>query len=424
MLRTTLCTMLRKKLRNGFTTAGISVITLLAMGAPAAAQQEEVLFNLTFAASGLGCNPQAGFIKDSKGNLYGATGVCGPGEQGTVFALSRKRNGAWGAKVLHAFLSSTYDGQRPLANVVFDKKGNLYGTTYFGGKSNRGTVYELMPQADGTWQEQQLYSFRAGTDGQFPRSTVIFDSGGNLYGTTTIGGTDNTGTAFELMPQANGAWKEKILHNFLYPGTDGFDPEAGLVLDAAGNLYGTTAIGGLYDRGTVFELTPGANGDWTEKILYNFTTNADANFPNAVLTFDAAGNLYGTTAQGGLYGWGTVFELSPGEGGEWAEKILFNFANDNLSGTNPYDSVIFDSAGNLYGTAQGGGLYDYGVVFKLIPSASGDWAESVLYNFGSYAEDAAYPGSGGVIFGPGGGLYGTTINGGTTGYGTIYEITP
>jgi uncharacterized repeat protein (TIGR03803 family) len=388
----------------------------------AAAQTEKVLLDLTY-DGGVGGDPQAGLIIDAVGNLYGTTAFGGPHNGGSVFELSPAKGGTWSLKPLHLFLTGVHDGQRPQAGVIFDAAGNLYGTTYWGGTYDVGTVFELMHQPNGSWNENRLYSFsNVGGDGNSPQAGVIFDAAGNLYGTTMIGGSDKVGTVYELTPQADGTWKEEILHSFLNNGTDGFILLAGLVLDHAGNLYGATVQGGPSDVGTIFELTPTAEGPWTEKILYDFNQNGDGNFPYGTLIFDAAGNLYGTTTQGGAYGWGTAFELSPTESGQWVETILYNFNNDGVTGTNPYSKLIFDAKGNLYGTAEGGGINDYGVAFKLTPATGGGWTETVLYNFGSVG-DGVYP-LGSLAFGRGGNLYGTTDEGGTTGYGTVFEITP
>ena len=397
--------------------------TLFVTAARLTAQTEKVLLDLTY-DGGVGGDPQAGLIVDAKGNLYGTTAFGGARAGGSVFELTPAKGGTWSVKPLHLFLTGIHDGQRPQGGVTFDAAGNLYGTTYWGGTSNIGTVFELLPQPNGTWKEKQLYSFRNSTsDGNGPQAGVIFDAAGNLYGTTWIGGAFNLGTVFELMPQAGGGWKEKLLHSFGNGGPDGYTPLAGLTIDSAGNLYGTTANGGTYGAGTVFELTRTPQGPWTEKVLYGFNRSGDGNFPYGALIFDVAGNLYGTTTQGGAYGWGTAFELSPSVSGQWTETILYNFNNDNVTGTTPYSKLIFDPKGNLYGTAEGGGAFNYGVAFELMPATGGDWTETVLYNFGGLAGDGAVP-LGSLVFGVGGRLYGTTDEGGTTGYGTVFELTP
>jgi uncharacterized repeat protein (TIGR03803 family) len=220
-----------------------------------------------------------------------------------------------------------------------------------------------------TWaaaQEKVLYNFGNGTDGVAPQAGLVMDAAGNLYGTTYNGGTYNYGTVFELTPAAGGGWTEMVLHNFNNDGVDGAYPHAGLIFDAAGNLYGTTHSGGTHnascsnDCGTVFELTPSAGGTWTEKVLYDFySIRTDGAFPASSLIFDGAGNLYGTTIFGGASGAGngTVFELTPAAGGGWTERVLYSFGADGIW---PYAGLIFDAAGNLYGTTSFGGTVGWG----------------------------------------------------------------
>ena len=229
---------------------------------------------------------------------------------------------------------------------------------------------------------------------------------------------------FELTPTAGGGWTEKILHNFNNNGKDGIFPFAGLTFDASGNLYSTTYIGGAYGGGTVFELTPRAGGEWTEKILHNFGYNSkDGIASQATLIFDAVGNLYGTTYGGGTYVAGTVFELTPTAAGAWTEKILHSFNNNGKDGVLPYFGVVLDTAGNLYGTTYSGGIHGAGAVFELMPSAGGRWSERILRSFGGNAADGATPFSS-VIVASDGNLYGTTEDGGFYGRGTVFEITP
>jgi uncharacterized repeat protein (TIGR03803 family) len=216
--------------------------------------------------------------------------------------------------VLHNFQSNFRDGFNPDAGLIFDGSGNLYGTTFYGGPTGGGTVFELTPKAGGGWTEKILHSFGGKGDGSEPRAGLIFDGSGNLYGTTSSGGSDGYGAVFELTPKAGGGWTEKLLHSFIVNGkNDGNSPVSGLVLDSSGNLYGTTQYGGTYYVGTVFELTPKAGGGWTEKIVHNFDSNnhKDGYSPVAGLIIDATGNLFGTTYSGGTYGYGTVFGIKP-----------------------------------------------------------------------------------------------------------------
>src|ERR1022692_2364418 len=272
-----------------------------------------------------------------------------------IFAAALFVASTWAAaqeKVLHNFNHDGTDGWRPEAGLIFDAAGNLYGTTSQGGSSAVGAVFELTPAAGGTWTEKVLHSFlNDGTDGVNPVAGLIFDGAGNLYGTTYQGGTYGDGTVFELTPAAGGTWTEQVLHNFNYDSTDGAGPHAGLIFDAAGNLYGTAASGGTYSYGTAFELTPAAGGTWTEKVLWNFGSGADGSYPQGGLIFDAAGNLHGTTTSGGAHGPGTVFELMPAGGGTWSERVVHSFGN-GADGSGPYAGLIFDAAGNLYGTTH------------------------------------------------------------------------
>lgn len=263
-------------------------------------------------------------------------------------------------------------------------------------------------------KEKLLYSF--GTvrmDGAYPQAGLILDNAGNLHGTTSGGGAYNEGTVFELMRKAGGHWAQRILHSFK-GGADGAHPSANLIFDASGNLYGTTYAGGVHASGTVFELTPEATAGWTEKLLYAFGSySGDGTSPYAGLTLDSSGNLYGTTNQGGADSSGTVFELIPKAGGGWTEKVLHSFGRGK-DGASPYASLIIDAAGNLYGTAFHGGADGFGTVFELTPKAAGKWAEKVLHSFNG--KDGKYP-SASLIFDASGNLYGPTQD-------TIFELMP
>jgi uncharacterized repeat protein (TIGR03803 family) len=407
----------------------ISAAALLLTGAPAWAQTETVLHS--FGAGKDGSNPQASLIADPGGNLYGTTFYggndprCYPPGCGTVFELTRAAGGNWTEKILHNFTGTGGDGVCPGASLIRDASGNLYGTTYAGGAYYGGTVFELTPGADGVWTEKILHNFGGSSqDGTASQAALIFDTVGNLYGTTYSGGAYGYGTVFELTPTASGAWTEKILHNFNNSGKDGIFPFATVTFDSAGSLYGTTYSGGAYGYGTVFELTPRSGGEWAEKILHNFgATSKDGLASQATLVFDAGGNLYGTAVGGGTYGLGTVFELTPTAGGGWTEKILHSFNNNGKDGTTPYFGVVFDAAGNLYGTTYSGGIHGAGAVFELTPAAGGGWSEKILRSFGGNATDGATPFAS-VIVAADGNLYGTTEDGGFHGRGTVFEITP
>jgi uncharacterized repeat protein (TIGR03803 family) len=238
----------------------------------------------------------------------------------------------------------------------------------------------LSPGARAQSKYRTLYAFTDGKDGGSPVVSLILDPAGNLYGTTLVGGTGCSvcGTAFELTPKAGGTWKERVLYDFNPKG--GATPYAGMIFDASGNLYGTTYEGGAHGFGTVYQLTP-SNGGWTHRVLYSFVPGRDGGGfkPSAGLIFDSSGNLYGTTSFGGANLNGTVFRLTPGSGGAWVEDVLYQFTGGD-DGGNPAGGLIFDAEGNLYGTTPYGGTHTAGVVFELKPSNE-VWTISVLYSF-------------------------------------------
>jgi uncharacterized repeat protein (TIGR03803 family) len=349
------------------------------------------------------------------GNLYGVLGLGGAGGYGSVYELSPTAAGGWEEKILQ-----TFNGRRglyPNKDLIFDSAGNLYGTTQLS-TGGEGEVFELSPTAKGFWKEKILVSLD-GSDGSIPESGVVFDASGNIYSTAYEGGASGNGTVFELMPVAGGSWKEATL--FSFDGTNGSGFTDNAVLDALGNLYGTGYAGGAYGAGTVIELTPHSDGSWTETTLYNFTGGDDGANPreNGGLVLDSAGNLYGTTQNGGRFGDGTVFELSPKIGGGWTETVLHNF--NGLDGSHPQAHVIFDASGNLYGDTYDGGEDNDGVVFELSPEAGGSWRETVLHSF--FGKDGAEPWQG-LVFDASGNLYGVAQVGGLNGDGTVFEITP
>jgi uncharacterized repeat protein (TIGR03803 family) len=411
----------------------VIMVTLFMTSNPAAAQTETVIY--TFDISPHGAGPLAGLTFDGSGNLYGTTpgGGFGNFSDGTAFELTPSSGGSmWTPSLLETYgISSGH----PNGGLIFDGAGNLYGATAGGGAHGGGVVFELVPQAGGGWTEKWLHQFGQGTDGINPVGNLVFDSAGNLYGTTVQGGTYGEGTVFELIPQAGGLWTEKVLHNFSNTGPDGAEPEAGVILDAAGNLYGTTLFGGTNRSrggyvGVVYELSP-AGSEWNETILYSFAQSRyDAAGPYGSLIFDATGNLYGTTTSGGRYfGDGTVFELSPHSRGPWTETVLHSFSDAGKDGYHPYCSLIFDSAGNLYGTTSQGGAYGQGgsflggTVFELMPASGGNWTERIVHSFGN-GTDGSEP-LDGLIFDASGNLYGTTEYGGGgvgDGPGTVFEI--
>jgi uncharacterized repeat protein (TIGR03803 family) len=305
-----------------------------------------------------------------------------------------------GFKTLYNFTGGS-DGSLPLASLITDKAGNFYGTTLLGGTHGAGTVFKLSPKG----VETTLYSFANGNDGFEPIGGLVADKAGNLYGTTQGGGNSQSGTVFKVT--ASGA--ETVLYTFT-GGSDGGAPRAGLIMDKAGNLYGTTLLGGKSGNGAgvVFKLAP----DGTETVIHTFT-GLDGAGPEAGLIQDKAGNLYGTTPYGGANDWGTVFKVAP----DGTETVLYSFA-DGSDGATPLASVMADKAGNLFGTASGGGAFNNGVVFELTP----DGTETALYAF-TGGNDGGLP-AGNVISDKDGNLYGTTRFGGAMGEGVVFELAP
>jgi uncharacterized repeat protein (TIGR03803 family) len=371
--------------------------------------------------------PYAGLIFDKAGNLYGTTEFGGAYNQGTVFEITPNQNGAWTETVLYSFTGGA-DGAQPAAGLIFDAAGNLYGTTNYGGSANCtlgcGTAFKLTP-ASGAWTETLLYAFTGGSDGREPFARLLFDPAGNLYGTTALGGnigsvcTSGCGTVFKLTPGSSG-WTESVLYAFT-GGADGASPYDALVFDNAGNLYGSTYAGGGSGNGTVFRLAPSSSG-WTESVLRAFKGGWDGKYPYGDLILDPVGNLYGTAYQGGV-GYGVVFELQPSSKRGWTERVLHAFGN--APSANPVAGLVMDTAGNLFGTtmqganqtACGGGC---GTLFKLAPAAGGDWTFKVIHLFGK-GTDGFHP-TGDLILDPSGNLYGTTQAGGAQGSGLVFEI--
>jgi uncharacterized repeat protein (TIGR03803 family) len=386
---------------------------------------EHVLY--AFSSPPPGCSsPSAPLIADAVGNLYGTTYDLGAYKDGCVFELSPSDNG-WQYTLLSSF--SGPDGAYPASGLVFDKLGNLYGATGGGGTYGGGAAFELSPLAGGGWGETVLYSFGNGDDGYDPRSKLIFDNAGNLYGTTEFGGAGRTGTVFKLSPSQAG-WTETILYAFpdSVSGPNGSNPVGGVVMDREGKLYGNTNVGGALGDGAVYELSP-SDGGYDEKVIYSFNVY-DGLQPISGLTMDRNGNLYGTTSSGGdmsvcyYVGCGIVFELTKDTEGNWNEKILHEMTGSDGSYT--VGPVVFDSAGNLYAAAQFGGNNGMGSVFELTPTRSGPWKETMLHLFDYQfpnGKDGESPYAG-VIFDRGR-VFGTTSGGGGSyNSGTVFEITP
>ena len=361
---------------------------------------ETVLYSFTGGADGGG--PAGGVVFDGAGNLYGATSGGGKFGQGAVFKLSP----AGQETVLFSFPGAT-DGADPAAGVTRDAAGDLYGATSQSGLYSHGTVYTV--SASGT--ESVLYNFTGGADGAEPQGAVTLDTAGNVYGTTLYGG-NGPGCAncitYGVVYKVNPAGQESVIYGF-QGGADGYMPSSGVIRDAAGNLYGTTSEGGASGYGLVYKI----DSSGVKTTLYSFTGTTDGAYPEGGVIRDAAGNFYGTAEQGGAFGLGVIYKLDTA--GQFA--VLHSFTG-NPDGGFPTSGLIIDSAGNLYGTASGGGAYTAGDVYKL--SSAGQL--TVLYTFTGHAD--GYGPSGGVIRDAAGSLYGCTGSGGLAGYGVVYKILP
>jgi uncharacterized repeat protein (TIGR03803 family) len=406
---------------------------------------------------------------------------------GLTILMATSAEGASKYRVLHAF-TGTPDGGGVLAGVAVDGKSSLYGTTWAGGAYGEGTVFELIPSSGGKWTETILYSFCAKprcTDGDLPMDGVVLDAAGNLFGAATavtfelspdslsttwiyrvlcdcgvpsavdkadnlygIGGPGRygDGDVMQMVPSfaADGNWTAKPLYSFCSqrPGCrDGEPPEWGLAWDAKGNLYGTTELGGNgYPAcsgsggcGVGYQMEAVGDGKWTYHVLHRFAAfNNDGQLPYSGVVVDAAGNVYGTTIEGGSTrnnnvcreGCGTVYKLTPQSNGRWKETVLYDFPKFASDGNGPVGGLVLDLAGNIYGTTSAGGdaTCQCGVVFKLTPQANGKWKYAVLHRFkgtdgwspqASLTFDKNYKH-----------LYGTTVEGGKGGYGVVFEITP
>ncbi len=346
-------------------------------------------------------------------NVYITFTPAGPGtETGTLTFVDNASNspqtvsltGTIGEIVIYTFCPLGYnctDGLYPASSLTFDRAGNLYGTTYYGGAFGAGTVYELSPNGSGDWNETVLYSFTGGADGAYADGNVIFDSMGNLYGTAADGGANGDGVVFELSP-AGTSWTETVLYNFA-GGADGANPGTGVIMDPKGNLYGTNSAG-------VFELRL-SGGGWTNRVVYGVS-------PEGGLTMDTAGNIFGA---GWVPGW-SVFELSPNGNGGWNPTVLHSFDGVDHDGLEAFGTPAFDQAGNVYGTTCFGGAYGDGTVYKLRPITKGknkgEWTESILHSFKG-GQDGACP-MAGLVLDAAGNIYGDTT--GYYGYGTVFEL--
>ena len=402
-----------------FTRSGVAaaaLVSLLSLTVAAYAQTLTVLHN--FANSADGGTPVAGITFDQQGRIYGTAESGGSHQDGVVYRLVRE-GGGWIFSPLYSFGSQEHDGANPYARVLFGPDGLLYGTTFNGGAENSGTVFSLRPPATACkaalcpWLETVLYSFTGGADGSGPvYGDLSFDQAGNIYGTTVAGGSSGGGVVFKLT-RSGGSWTESALWNFT-GGTDGAAPYSGVISDSDGNLYGTTSGGGSNFSGTVYELSPTQSG-WSETTLYSFTgeygdgaggliMDAHGNLfglagsffnaasgayeltpqngtwfftllqsfaneytgPVAAPAFDSHGNLYGPLPTDGSDGEGEIFKLTP-SGSQWIYSPFYQFSFSANSGVVPIGAVTFDANGNMYGTASSGGTGGYGTVWEITP---------------------------------------------------------
>ena len=398
--------------RTAFPLMLAAALAMIAMH-PAQAQTLTVLHTFTGGADG--ANPYSPVTLDGRGNLYGTTAYGGNGA-GVVYKMVHA-NGGWTFATLYKF-GQHNDAAVPYAGVVLGPDGSLYGTTYAGGTNDAGTVFNLRPPARfppnifAPWTETVLHSFGGGTDGVNPYDAVTFDAVGNIYGTTSGGGSYGPGTVFELSPSAGG-WTESVIYNF--SGPNGAFPFSNVIFDNTGNLYGTTLQGGSDGRfGAIYELTYLAGVGWSESFLYSFTDPTTGAEPYAGLTFGPSGNLYGSAADGV----GVIFQLTPFNG-TWSYSSLYG-SGGGIEPCGALGSLVTDAAGNLYGTTNcdGGAA---GSIFKMT-HINGGWTYTTLYGF-TGGDDGAYP-QASVAFDANGNLYGTTTQGGLYGNGVVWEFTP
>jgi uncharacterized repeat protein (TIGR03803 family) len=389
-----------------------------------------------------GALPAAALLADKTGALFGSTQSGGGKNFGTVFKLTPTGSG-YAESVLHGFKGGKGDGAWLVANLFEDNTGTLYGTTLAGGLQSAaagctgnqayqgcGVVFDLAPSGS-RYVEHILYRFQGssnGYDGYFPYGGLIADASGNLYGTTTFGGSSALlGSVFRLTPSGNNSYSESIVYAFPLQSNppyyaDGLGPTGSLMADGSGAFYGTSPTGGncpyhFYACGIVYKLTPSASG-YTESVLYSFRGATDGWWPLTGVIADTSGALYGTTEYGGPSDQGTVFKLTP-SGSGYTESLLHAFSGKD--GALPAGGLLLDKSGTLYGTTSSGGAANQGTVFKLTRSGS-RYVHSTLYSFKG-GTDGAQP-SAGLITCTTGTLCGTTVVGGTSGVGTVFALKP
>lgn len=412
---------------NGF--LGMAVIcAVLTISLPAPAQTYTVIN--TFSGSN-GAQPLSGLIFDKLGNLYGTTSAGGLGG-GVVFRLSKSGN-TWTETVLYEFGSHAKDGSYPMGRLIIDGNGNLYGTTYLGGANNAGTIYQL--KRNGTsYTESVVHHFGGGNDGANPTSGLVADAAGNGYGTTYYGGTNKNcaafggvfscGTVYQI--SAKNGTTYNVIHNFA-GGADGAFPWSDLTLDSSGHLFGECVYGSQYGKGLLYELGL-SGGQWVEKPIHPWGNKDDGTYIYGGVTFDAAGNMFGVSSGGGAHGGqGTVFEFTP-NGDGFLEHNLHGFGTA-LDGQFPEGNLMVDANDNLFGVTHGGGAYGYGMVYA-ISFMQNNWIEKVLHDFTGGNDGATTFAT--LVMDASGNLYGTTTYGGSArgcgtgpipGCGVVFQIT-
>ena len=397
------------------TTLAVTAALVLSV-ASAAAVTTDVIFS--FAGSD-GEYADTDLETDSAGNIYGTTVLGGDFGSGTVFQLSPTPNG-WVHTVLYSFTGGA-DGGEPYKGVTIDREGNLYGTAVTGGSGSCeggcGVAYKLT-NSGGNWTQTVIHAFTGGDDGSGPGARLTVDRGGNIYGMAPTGGANGLGTIYRIR-QEGGAWTLKVIHTFT-GGDDGATGSAGRMVLRRARLYGAATTGGAHGSGVIFELSPRAVGEWDFRAIYAFKGQPDGSFPYGALLFAGSGKIYGTTYYGGTNGIGAVYELSPRRNGEWHENVIYSF-QEGSDGNSPISNLVFDPAGNLYGTTSEGGLGS-GTIFKLSPIGGGQWTETVVHPFQGPPDGAfAYNG---MVVDRLGNFYGATVHGGKNDDGSVYKFTP
>lgn len=404
-----------------FFRAALLVASLLATFAArcTAASGPQIIYS--FAGDSDGEYLDTDLVIDSSGNLYGTSVQGGDFASGTVWELSPTPAG-WVHTVLYSFTGGA-DGGEPYKGATLDAQGNLYGTAVTGGggscEGGCGVIWKLTHSSAG-WTQSVIHTFTGGEDGSGPGTGLTLGENGTLFGMTPTGGAYGQGVVFRLSPTTSGGWSFRVLHPFT-GGDDGGGASAGRLLLYKGSFYGVTTTGGANGQGVVFQLTRTA-GVWQFSTLYAFKGQPDAGFPYGGLAVDSTGSLYGTTYYSGVYGLGSVYELSIQPDGTWKETVLYSFQGGK-DGSGSIGNLVFTNAGTIYGTTSAGGAScDCGTIFKLTAGIDGSRKESVVYRFHG-APDGAFAYNG-MVGDSAGNFYGTTVHGGPSDDGLVYKLTP